>query len=446
MPLWAGITAVFGAVAATDWFRHDGSTKSECTVAVILAYTSPAIGHLYPFCALLGELSSRGHEIHMRTLASGVDLCRRQGFTAEPVDPRIEALHNDTTAGGVLRTATDTVRVLTRRAALEVGDLGHAVADISPDLVVVDSNCWGAMSFTEAKNLPWVVFSPFMPYLRSPGSPPFGAGARPWPGPLGRIRDWGVGLVTRRVFDSPFRHGMQPVRAALGVPEVRSADALLRRAPAVLVATGKPFEYPHTDWGPSVELIGPASFEPAPAEPPAWLDEIDKPIVLVTTSSVPQADERLVNTALEALDGEPLHLVATSPARPDRTSWSHPGATLAQFVPHSLLLDRAVCVVTHGGMGITQKALSRGIPVCVVPFGRDQFEVARRVEVAGCGIRLPARRLTTMRLRAAINDAMAMTEGACAVAEGFAATGGVGRGADIVEHHLHSRTPTRGPG
>jgi len=25
--------------------------------------------------------------------------------------------------------------------------------------------------------------------------------------------------------------------------------------------------------------------------------------------------------------------------------------------------------------------LSRGIPVCAVPFGRDQFEVARRVEV-----------------------------------------------------------------
>lgn len=413
---------------------------------MILAYTSPALGHLYPFCALLAELSDRGHDIHLRTLAGGVDLCRQQGFTAEPVDPRIEALHNDATEGGVLRAATETVRVLARRAAFEVGDLARAMADVSPDLVVVDSNCWGAMSFTEAKGIPSVVLSPFMPYLRSPGSPPFGAGARPWPGPLGRIRDWGVGLVTRRVFDKPFRDGMDPVRAALGVPAVRSADALLRRAPAVLVATGKPFEYPHTDWGPSVELIGPASFDPVGAEAPAWLDEIDDPIVLVTTSSVPQADERLVNTALEALDGEPLHLVATSPTRPVGAAWRRPGATLTQFVPHSLLLERAVCVVTHGGMGITQKALSRGIPVCVVPFGRDQFEVARRVEVAGCGIRLPARRLTTLRLRAAINDAMTMTDGASAVAEGFAATGGVRRGADIVEQHLLRRTSARGFG
>jgi hypothetical protein len=30
-------------------------------------------------------------------------------------------------------------------------------------------------------------------------------------------------------------------------------------------------------------------------------------------------------------------------------------------------------------LGTTQKALARGVPVCVVPHGRDQFEVARRV-------------------------------------------------------------------
>jgi UDP:flavonoid glycosyltransferase YjiC (YdhE family) len=64
-------------------------------MAVVLAYTSPAIGHLFPFCALLGELAARGHEIHVRTLESGVELCRRLGFAAQPVDPRIEALQSE---------------------------------------------------------------------------------------------------------------------------------------------------------------------------------------------------------------------------------------------------------------------------------------------------------------------------------------------------------------
>jgi UDP:flavonoid glycosyltransferase YjiC (YdhE family) len=92
--------------------------------------------------------------------------------------------------------------------------------------------------------------------------------------------------------------------------------------------------------------------------------------------------------------------------------------------------------VTHGGMGATQKALARGVPVCVVPYGRDQFETARRVEVAQCGTRLPAKKLSAQRLRAKVREAMTMTDGAKRVASGFEATGGVARGVDLFEHRV----------
>ena len=62
-------------------------------------------------------------------------------------------------------------------------------------------------------------------------------------------------------------------------------------------------------------------------------------------------------------------------------------------------------------MGATQKALARGVPVCAVPFGRDQFEVARRVEVARAGARLPAKRLSPERLLAAVREAMRCRKG-----------------------------------
>jgi UDP:flavonoid glycosyltransferase YjiC (YdhE family) len=87
-------------------------------------------------------------------------------------------------------------------------------------------------------------------------------------------------------------------------------------------------------------------------------------------------------------------------------------------------------------MGATQKALTHGVPVCVVPFGRDQFEVARRVEVARCGTRVPAKNLSAERLRARVREAMTMTDGARRVAEGFAATGGVAHGADLFEQRV----------
>jgi UDP:flavonoid glycosyltransferase YjiC (YdhE family) len=75
-------------------------------------------------------------------------------------------------------------------------------------------------------------------------------------------------------------------------------------------------------------------------------------------------------------------------------------------------------------------ALAAGVPVCVVPFGRDQLEVARRVEVAGAGTRLPAQRLNSGRLRAKVREAIRMREGAGRVAAGFAATGGAPAAAD----------------
>jgi len=127
-------------------------------MAVVLAYTSPAIGHLYPFCALLDELAARGHQIHVRTLASGVELCRRLGFAADRVDPRVEALQSeDWTAGSALTVAVKTVDVLTRRAGLEVNDLRRAIADVRPDVMLIDANCWGALSSAETFAIPRLV-------------------------------------------------------------------------------------------------------------------------------------------------------------------------------------------------------------------------------------------------------------------------------------------------
>ena len=98
------------------------------------------------------------------------------------------------------------------------------------------------------------------------------------------------------------------------------------------------------------------------------------------------------------------------------------------FVPHGPIIARAACVVSHGGQGITQRALAAGVPVCVVPFCRDQFDVARRVEVAGAGVRLHHKRLNPERLRAGVREAMTKRAGAERVARAFAGGGRRRRG------------------
>jgi MGT family glycosyltransferase len=292
------------------------------------------------------------------------------------------------------------------------------------------------MSVAEASGGRWAVFSPFTPYLRSRAAPPFGPGLRPLPGVVGGIRDASVRPFVRYLFDRPMVPRINALRAALPVPEVGSVDELMRRAPLLLAVGGEPFEYPHPDWGDAVHFIGACVLEPASVAVPDWLAEIDRPILLVSTSSIAQADAKLGHIALRALTDEPVHVIATFPAGIPRGLPKAANATVRRFVPHGLVLDRAICAVSHGGMGTTVRALDRGIPVCVVPFARDQAEVARRVEVAGCGTRLPAKRLTADRLRSAVQEAVTMADGARRVAAGFAATGGVSRGADLIEQLL----------
>jgi MGT family glycosyltransferase len=225
------------------------------------------------------------------------------------------------------------------------------------------------------------------------------------------------------------------LRAGLGLPPLGKFDDQYLKADRFIAFTAEPYEYPRSDWPPSVRLVGPGTWEP-PAEPPAWLSTETRPIVLVTASTVYQRDDKLIATALEALASENLTVVATTAALDPAAFDPPPNAHVERFLPHAPILARAACVVSHGGQGATQKALANGVPVCVVPFCRDQFDVARRVEVSGAGVRLHHKRLSPQRLRAAVNTAITKRPGAERIAQAFADAGGPSAAADAVEELL----------
>jgi MGT family glycosyltransferase len=156
-------------------------------------------------------------------------------------------------------------------------------------------------------------------------------------------------------------------------------------------------------------------------------------MVLATASSEFQRDDALIETTLRALEAEDVRVVATTVAHDPERFPAPPNATVVRWAPHAPLLARAACVVCHGGMGITQKALAAGVPLCVVPFGRDQFEVAAKVQAAGAGTQVAPDALTPGALRAAVREAMTLRDGAARIAAGFARAGGAPAAADAVE-------------
>jgi MGT family glycosyltransferase len=412
-------------------------------MAHVLAYTSPARGHLFPVTPILDALVERGHEVSLRTLASEVELMQARGFQAAPIDPAIERLgHDDHRARTPLGAQKRAMRVFCRRAEHEVGDVRRAIDEVRPDALLIDVACWGALAAAEAHGGAWASWCPYPLPLPSRDAPPFGPGFRPARGPAGRLRDAVAGPLLFGALERIVAPRMNEVRERVGVPPLSNAADLFLAPPLLLYLTAEPFEYPRSDWPKSVRLVGPCDWDP-PAEPPSWLEEIDNPIVLVTTSSEFQDDGWLVRCALEALAGEPVHVVATLPSGTPADIDAPPNARVEAFVPHGAILDRAACAITHGGMGATQKALVRGVPVCAVPFGRDQFEVARRVEVAGAGVRLLARRLSPRRLRDAVKGATRCADGALRVADGYRRAGGAASAADALETLITDRAARR---
>ncbi len=404
-------------------------------MATILCYTSPARGHLYPTVPILLEAQRRGHDVRVVTLADEVPTLAALGLDARPLAPAIEAIAHDDFRGRTTLAALErAVRVFAARAEHELDDLRAAIADTRPDLLLVDFNNWGAAAVAEASGLPWALFMPYLLPWKLPGVPPFGPGLAPRPGRLGRLRDALAGAVVGRAINRSLGR-VNAIRARAGAPPIADMTGYGRSAPALLYYTAEPFEYPCPDRPASAHLIGPGLWEP-PGAPPDWLAAVDRPLVLVTCSTEFQDDGRLVATALAALADQDVQVVATTAGVDPAGFAAPPNARVERFVPHGPLLARAACVVCHGGMGITQKALAAGVPVCVVPFGRDQLEVARRVQVAGVGVRLPPRQLSPARLSAAITQARALRPQAQRLAAAFRAAGGPRAGADVLDQLL----------
>ncbi len=402
-------------------------------MSTILVTTSPARGHLYPLVPTLLELRARGHRVHVRTLAGEVALLESLGLEASPMAPAIEGRAlDDWRAKNPLQAVGLAFTTWLERAAHELPDLRAAIESVQPDVLFIDVNSWGALAAAEASGLPFAVFSPYFLNVRAPGRPPFGLGLAPATGVLGRLRDALLRLVTGLGTRS-YLGRLNAMRAEVGLPALAGFEQLTAPAHRVLAYTAEPFEYTHGGWPENVRLVGPGIWEPR-SSPAAGEQEDRRPLVLVTCSTEFQDDGALIQTALDALEGQDVEVVATTAALDPAGFRALANAKVVRYAAHGPLLRRAVAVICHGGMGITQKALTAGVPVCVVPWGRDQLDVGRHVELAGAGVMVPRGRLGVDTLRTAVQQTRSSRAGAERVARAFAQSGGAPMAADILEN------------
>jgi UDP:flavonoid glycosyltransferase YjiC (YdhE family) len=79
---------------------------------------------------------------------------------------------------------------------------------------------------------------------------------------------------------------------------------------------------------------------------------------------------------------------------------------VAEYIPHELLLPKVDVMVTNGGYGAVQRALSTGVPLVVAGNTEDKPEVAARVAWSGAGINLRTGVPTVGAVRAAVREVL----------------------------------------
>ena len=161
-----------------------------------------------------------------------------------------------------------------------------------------------------------------------------------------------------------------------------------------------------------MHFVGTPPIIPNQVPPPPWAHELDgsRKVVLVTQGTVANHNfGLLIAPTLAALANEPDVLVVATAG--GRSAEAIPGAVpsnarLASYLPFEWLLPRVDVLVTNGGYGSVNQAMSFGIPLVTAGMTEDKADVNARVAWSGVGLNLATNEPTPEALRAAVRTVL----------------------------------------
>lgn len=360
----------------------------------------PMAGHLHP---TLGVAVGLAHEFDVRMVSSeGVQhQITAAGLRGQALlpgrDAAIRAIVEPDHAVG-----SDPV-LLRRQLVANLGLLAefrealHALwqREGPPRLVVSDFTLPVVGAVARAFDVPWWTTHPSPAVIETvDGTPSYLGGWRPWPGPIGTLRD----AVGRRVIrgakrtahwlhrDAMRRVGLDAIYRRDGSEAVYSSERLF--------ALGIPeLEFPRT-WPTHVSLVGPVRYTPpTDIAPPPFVDGRRHVLVTIGTH-LPWAKQIYADAAARVAAALPELEIHFTDGRVDgRTSTQGsaippPNFHRLPYVSYARDLARYALVVHHAGTGVLYHALAADLPAVVAPLDYDQPDYAARLEVAGVARRL----------------------------------------------------------
>lgn len=427
----------------------------------ILIASCPPIGHIAPLLNVARGLVSRGDRVTVLTSARHADKIRAVGAQPRPLpygadydDSTFDAeLPGRAETSGIPRINFDVEHVFVRPLPHQYSALQELLAANQYDAIITDAFFLGTLPLLLDKSAhrpPILAYSTTPLFLSSRDTAPGGPGITPMPGAIGRLRNRVLTLAAQKFLLRPSHRAADRMLQAMGLPKlpvfVLECATLADR---VIVPTIPQFEYHRSDLPSHVRFVG--AVNPLPSDnfiAPSWWGELtdDRPVVHVTQGTIDNADlTRLVEPTIQALADEDVTVVVTTGGRPvSQIATPLPANVfVAEYVPHDVLLPLVDVMVTNGGYGAVQRALSDGVPMVVAGQTEDKPEVAARVEYFGAGINLRTGTPTPAELRRAVRDVLddpVYRANARRLQSAYAARDSVGDIAAVVDEAIAERS------
>jgi UDP-N-acetylglucosamine transferase subunit ALG13 len=163
------------------------------------------------------------------------------------------------------------------------------------------------------------------------------------------------------------------------------------RADRILIALSSAFDFPATRQPANMRYVGPLLDQPLWAQPwtAPWTERPGRARVLVSLSTSFQNQLSLLNRIIATLGQMDLDAVVTvGPAMAQETIDAPANVAILHSAPHDSVMREVALVITHGGHGTVTRSLTHGVPLLVLPMGRDQADNAARVVARGAGLAL----------------------------------------------------------
>ena len=390
----------------------------------ILIGSMPATGHLNPMLAIARILMTDGHEVAVYTgsaFRARVEAARAEFFSLPPdadLDPadafaRFPELKVMSPGPDLLRIVME--RIFVDNIPGQHEGLQRLLHSFGPDVIIGDDMFFGVlpMLLGSSKRPPIVMCgTSILHWPREDGAPLF-LGLPPATTPKQRAEYAAVARDFHEVVDRPVGRRLNKLLKELGAAPTSMTlfHSTVGLADAYLQLSVPGFEFPR-QIPPSVYFVGTPPIIPGQAPLPRWADELDgsRKVVLVTQGTVANHNfGLLIAPTLAALANEPdVLVVATTGGRPvDAIPCAvPPNARVASFLPFEWLLPRVDVLVTNGGYGSVNQAMSFGIPLVTAGMTEDKADVNARVAWSGVGVNLATNEPTQDALRAAVRTVL----------------------------------------